>query len=186
MPAFVRDLVAITLSTGGATADVPRRVVLQPDDRWYFPRFPELTRIVPLADLEAAFSSFIADHLATFDDTVRFGAWINPTSRTCYLDLITHVPTEAQAELLAHRYGREAGRPVVAIYNPLRRLTTYLNYGSSRPTSIPGHHARPPSPPCGPRPRHRARRSAPNTPPATSVGSVPSAIDCLRHGPHTR
>jgi hypothetical protein len=128
LPAFVRDLVAITLSTGGATADIPRRLLLRPDDRWYFPRFPELTRIVPLTDLEAAFGSFLSDHLPVFDDSVRFGAWINPTTQTCYLDLITHAPTEVQAEVLAHRYSREGGRPVVAIYNPLRDLTTYLQH----------------------------------------------------------
>jgi hypothetical protein len=125
---FIRDLVSTTTRTGGATADIPRRRLLRPDDRWYFPRFPELTRIVPLTGLEAAFGSFISDHLTAFGDSVRFGAWINPTSRTCYLDLITHAPTEAQAEALAHRYSRDGGRPIVAIYNPLRGLTTYLHH----------------------------------------------------------
>lgn len=126
LTAFIRNLVATTLRTGGATADVPRRQLLQPDDQWYFPRFPELTRILPLTDLDTAFGGFISAHLTAFDDTVRFGAWINTADRTCYLDLITHAPTEAQAAALARRYGREAGRPVVAIYNPLRDLTTYL------------------------------------------------------------
>ncbi|WP_427884945.1 hypothetical protein ACQHIV_22445 [Kribbella sp. GL6] len=122
-------LAAVTLSSGGVTADITRRTITPPRDSWYFPRYPGLTRIVPLDGLAAAIRGFVADHRALFTDEIQFGAWINPDSRLCYLDLITQLPDQAEAERMARRYGVEGGRKVVAIYNPVRALTVRLGGG---------------------------------------------------------
>jgi hypothetical protein len=126
---FTNQLAATILTTGGVTADITRQTVTPPQDSWYFPRHPGLTRIVPQAGLPTAIRDFVAEHFALFDAAVQFGAWINPDSQLCYLDLITCLGDQAEAERLACAYGAEGGRQVVAIYNPVRVTTVRLGTG---------------------------------------------------------
>ncbi|MFG1906195.1 hypothetical protein [Kribbella sp. NPDC048928] len=128
-PAFPSRLAAVTLTTGGVTADINHETIGPALDSWYFPRYPGLTMIVPQDGLATAIDDFVDDHRALFTDEVQFGAWINPDSRLCYLDLITHAPERGLAEELAGRYGVEGGRRVVAIYNPVRAVTVRLGTG---------------------------------------------------------
>jgi hypothetical protein len=124
---FTDRLAATTLTTGGVTADITRLSITAPCDSWYFPRYPELTRILPQAGLPVAIRDFVLDHRELFDgDLIQFGAWINPGTRMCYLDVITRSPSRVEAKRLARRYGAEGGRQVVAIYNPVRGVTERL------------------------------------------------------------
>ena len=125
-PAFLNRLAAVTLTTGGVTADITRLTITPPEDSWYFPRHPGLTRIVPQDALAAEIRDFVTEHHQLFVDGVRFGAWVNPDSQLCYLDLITWASSRREAERLARRYGEEGGRQVVAIYNPVRGVTERL------------------------------------------------------------
>jgi hypothetical protein len=36
-------------------------------DSWHFPRYPELTRILPLEDLAGSMLDFVQDHHTLFD-----------------------------------------------------------------------------------------------------------------------
>ena len=121
------EIVAATLADGGATVDVTSGTLLTADDSWYFPRYPECTRIVPVDGLAAAVLAFAIDH----EDVLRterrwLGTWLNPGSGQCYLDVITRSASRSEALALARRYGREGGRRILAICNPLRQATEYV------------------------------------------------------------
>lgn len=121
---LVRSIVRTTLDQGGSTTDLVAGRVLPATDAWYFPRFPGRTRIVPLPSLGDSVRSFIDEHRETLTaDSLWLGTWINPETRTCYLDLITRTVDEQEARALARTYSREGGRRIIAICNPKRRLT---------------------------------------------------------------
>lgn len=112
---------------GGVTADVTRRRLTPARDAWLLPRYPGLTRIVPLTELRESVADFLSAHQAVFDgEKVQFGGWINPVGRKCYLDLIVQVSSQSEAERLAGRYGREGGRRIEAIHNPALGRTVRL------------------------------------------------------------
>ena len=125
---LVEQIVRMTLDHGGTTADL-RTMRIQPvEDAWYFPRFPERTMIVTLTELGSSVSRFIELHReALITGGLWLGTWINPETRTCYLDLITRSADQHEAVELARRYSRDGGRKIIAICNPSRRLTVDLD-----------------------------------------------------------
>jgi hypothetical protein len=125
--AFTDLLVGTIQQTGGVTADITAGRLIPAPDAWLLPRYPGLTRIVPLTGLKESLTDFIETHRPVFDgELVQFGAWINPVGRQCYLDLIVQVPSQSEAERLAGRYGREGGRRIEAIHNPALGRTVRL------------------------------------------------------------
>lgn len=120
------EIARATLANGGATVDVAAGRLLPPDDRWYFPRHPARTRIVPPQCLQDSVATFITDHRQHFHDGLYLGTWLNPHTTTCYLDLITATPDKHEALALARRYSHQSGRKIVAICNPLRALTEHV------------------------------------------------------------
>ncbi|WP_405056164.1 hypothetical protein OG474_25900 [Kribbella sp. NBC_01505] len=130
LPGFTHRLAAATRATGGVTADITRLSITPVHDSWHFPRYPELTRILPLEDLAGSILAFVQEHQDLFDgEVIQFGAWINPATQLCYLDLITRSSSRDEALELARKYGVQGGRQVVAIYNPVRELTEWLGEG---------------------------------------------------------
>ncbi|MFI5709716.1 hypothetical protein [Kribbella sp. NPDC051620] len=124
---FADLLVGAIQQNGGVTADITAGRLTPARDAWLLPRYPALTRIVPLAGLRASVVDFIETHKSVFDgDLVQFGGWINPVGRRCYLDLIVQAESQAEAERLAGRYGREGGRRIEAIHNPALGRTVRL------------------------------------------------------------
>ncbi|HVX43738.1 MAG TPA: hypothetical protein VHC49_07620 [Mycobacteriales bacterium] len=121
MSELIRTICAETRRCGGTTADLHSLVV--PTDQWYFPRFPEHTQIVSLADLPSSLERFVGIHRAVLAGGLLLGTWINPDNRMCYLDLITRVAAEHRALELARHYSRLGGRDIVAICNPVRGIT---------------------------------------------------------------
>lgn len=123
-------MVAATVANGGVTVDPRTGAVLPPDDRWYLPRHPDLTRIVPLEELGAALARFAFDHADHLRDTdLLLGTWFSPDTKACYLDLIVREETEAGAIDAARRYSRTSDRHIVAICNPRRGQTIFIPPG---------------------------------------------------------
>jgi hypothetical protein len=54
------------------------------------------------------------------------GTWIHPVTRYCYLDITTHRADLDEACRVARAVGMHEQRPIVALYNPKRRQTIYL------------------------------------------------------------
>ncbi len=125
---LIEQIVRTTLDHGGTTADLRTMRIHPAEDAWYFPRFPERTMIVALTGLASSVSGFIEQHReALITGDLWLGTWINPESRKCYLDLITRSTDRQDALELARSYSRSGGRKIIAICNPLRRLTVDLD-----------------------------------------------------------
>jgi hypothetical protein len=125
---LIEQIVRMTVDHGGTTADLRTMKILPAIDAWYFPRFPEWTMIVALTDLDSSVSHFIEVHREMLiTGNLWLGTWINPETRTCYLDLITRTADAQEALALARRYSRYGGRKIIAICNPSRRQTLDLD-----------------------------------------------------------
>lgn len=130
---LLRRVVRATLEDGGATVDLTRGTMMEPRDRWYFPRHPELTRIVPVQCLAATIGGFVSEHARLWTRRgLLLGTWVNPDSGDCYVDLITHESSRARALDAARRHGRDGRRAIVALCNPHRRLTVDVRTGQLR------------------------------------------------------
>jgi hypothetical protein len=123
-PIVLAGVAAATRRNGGATVDAGTGALRAPDDRWYFPRYPDLTAIVPPAGLEGALGAFVEHHRGRLaSEGLLLGTWIRPATGHCYLDLITSAAGSAEALVLARRFSRLHGRRILAVCNPLRGRT---------------------------------------------------------------
>lgn len=128
-PEFASEIARMTLAAGGATVDVIAERFVPAGDVWYFPRHPGRTKIVALnpIHLSDAIAEFVSGNWHLFQPgEVYLGTWIHRDVTSCYLDLITHAPDKPHAIRLAHRFGAEEGRRIVAICNPASNSTHYL------------------------------------------------------------
>ena len=90
-------------------------------DYWYFPAFPDKTKIVAPERLEAAFAEFAATHAQDLARRGRYlGIWRNPHTGDYYLDINTRAKTKEQAIKRMEQINKVSKRHILAAYNPAR------------------------------------------------------------------
>lgn len=125
---FFNKVIEEIMQSGGASVDVKRQIIVQPQDYWMFPKYPSKTRIIPKTmDLKREIDKYLEDcKVQLHEKGVYFGIWLNPKTNEYYLDITMTVGEMKEAILVAKKISIDEGRKIVAIYNPLRNETVYL------------------------------------------------------------
>lgn len=131
-PAFENYLAAIiekTLSQGGTASKPSQCQFLPVRDVWSFPKYPARTIIVPYTvNLVETVRNFITQNEAILnEEDCWLGTWLHPQTREVYFDVSTGLQDQDAARELANQAGTREGRLVVAMYNPFKNETIYLN-----------------------------------------------------------
>ena len=131
-PTFEGYLITIiekTLSQGGTASKPSQCQFLPVRDLWSFPKYPARTVIVPdTVNLVEAVRDFITQNEAFLnEEDCWLGTWLHPQTREVYFDVSTGVQDLDTARNVANQAGTREGRLVVAMYNPFRNETIYLN-----------------------------------------------------------
>lgn len=93
-------------------------------DYWYFPAFPDRTKIVAPERLEPAFAEFIATNAQDLARRGRYlGIWRNPQNGDYYLDINTRATSKEQAVKRMEQINKVSKRHILAAYNPVRDVT---------------------------------------------------------------
>lgn len=125
---YVQALASRTRQEGGTASKPAARKFLPPRDLWCFPKYPAQTSILPPdVDLHATLTAFLAAHEgALAEEDCWLGTWVHPQTGEIYLDVSTGIADLEAARTAARQYGTREGRPVVAMFNPLRNETVFL------------------------------------------------------------
>ena len=143
-PTFEGYLITIiekTLSQGGTASKPSQYQFLPVRDIWSFPKYPARTVIVPdTVNLIEAVRDFITQNEAFLnEEDCWLGTWLHPQTREVYFDVSTGMQDLDTARNVANQAGTREGRLVVAMYNPFRNETIYLNeHPPASHKSIPG------------------------------------------------
>lgn len=126
---YLITIIEKTLSQGGTASKPSQCQFLPVRDLWSFPKYPARTVIVPYTvNLVETLRSFITQNEAFLnEEDCWLGTWLHPQTREVYFDVATGIKDLNAARDVAHQAGIREGRLVVAIYNPLRNETIYLN-----------------------------------------------------------
>lgn len=93
-------------------------------DYWYFPAFPDKTKIVSHERLEPAFAEFTAMHAQDLARRGHYlGLWRNPQNGNYYLDINTRTTTKEQAIKCMEQINKVSQRRILAAYSPARNTT---------------------------------------------------------------
>jgi len=93
-------------------------------DYWYFPAFPDKTKIVTPERLEPAFAEFTATYAQELAWPGRYlGLWRNPKTGNYYLDINIRATTKEQALKRMEQINKVSKRRILAAYNPSRDTT---------------------------------------------------------------
>lgn len=114
--------------TGGVSASIDQRKLLNPRDSWCFPKYSSRTRIVPqTADLLIELETFVKDNMEfLIEEDTFLGVWLNPNTQHYYLDITTAIDDLNIAKKTAKEISRREGRKIVTLYNPYLNKTEYL------------------------------------------------------------
>lgn len=114
--------------TGGVSASVEQRKLLNPRDSWYFPKYPSRTRIVPQSvNLLIELETFIKDNMELLlEEDTFLGVWLNPNTGHYYIDITTSIDILDLAKKTAKDISQREGRKIVTLYNPSKNKTEYL------------------------------------------------------------
>lgn len=79
-------------------------------------------------DLASEIKEFITKNSSFLkEEDCWLGTWVNPRSGEYYLDVATGIHDLAMARQLAMEAGKREGRNIVALFNPQKSQTIYLN-----------------------------------------------------------
>lgn len=126
---YLADIIEKTLSQGGTASKPSQYQFLPVRDLWSFPKYPARTVIVPdTVNLIEAVRNFITQNEAFLnEEDCWLGTWLNPQTEEIYFDVSTGMQDIEVARKTANQAGTREGRLVVAMYNPFRNKTIYLN-----------------------------------------------------------
>ncbi len=126
---IIPEIVAKTANDGGATYDFRTLSFVEPEDYWYFPKYPDLTEIVSEAALTQSLFRFIYNnqYRVLEKDTV-FGTWVNPSTNKVYIDINMFRYRKNEAISVAKELSKTGGRKIVSIYNPYQNKTEYIEH----------------------------------------------------------
>jgi len=126
---YIREVIARTLCDGGSASKPNRLEFFTARDLWCFPKYPARTAILPqTVDLASEIKEFITKNSSFLEEEdCWLGTWVNPHSGEYYLDVSTGVHDLAMARQLAMQAGKREGRNIVALFNPQKSQTIYLN-----------------------------------------------------------
>ena len=118
---LVTSIAAKTIQDGGTTYSFAKKEFVNDADKWFYPKYPALTRVVPVDDLTQALSDYIDRHAELLEqESMYLGTWINPESKKCHLDVNTASASKDGALLAAHRAEEGQEGEILAVYNPHR------------------------------------------------------------------
>jgi len=125
---FVLNIIQIVHQTGGVTLDLSNLSIVQPKNRWYFPKYPSKTKIIFSEKiLSREIIKFTKENILLFQQKKIFlGIWINPDTSEYYFDITTYLIDRKEAIKMARIYGKEQGRKILSIYNPKLKKIVYL------------------------------------------------------------
>lgn len=126
---YLIDIIEKTLSQGGTASKPSQCEFLPVRDLWSFPKYPARTIIVPhTVNLIETTRSFIAQNESLLnEEDCWLGTWLHPQTGEVYFDVATGMQDVDAAQELASQAGKREGRLIVAMYNPFRNETIYLN-----------------------------------------------------------
>lgn len=126
---YLADIIEKTLSQGGTASKPSQYQFLPVRDIWSFPKYPARTVILPVTvNLIEAVRDFITQNEALLnEEDCWLGTWLHPQTREVYFDVATGIQDLDTARNVANQAGTREGRLVVAMYNPFRNETIYLN-----------------------------------------------------------
>lgn len=123
---FLDEIVERAIQDGGVTVELGSQKVIEQLDEWLFPRWPDLTVVVPANRLEPAIAEFIAAHRDKMHDTY-LGIWYE--NGNYYIDANAHIANLGDARRVARTYSEQSSRAIISAYNPARDKTEYFQKG---------------------------------------------------------
>lgn len=121
---FLQEIAEKAVRDGGVSADMQALKTVGGLDEWLFPRWPDLTTVVPEKRLAAALAEFTAAHRGKLTADVYLGVWRHDGKY--YIDLNAHAPSVKDAASLARTYSAESKRDIISAYNPAQDKTYYF------------------------------------------------------------
>lgn len=121
---FLEKIAKKAVQEGGISADLQELTIVNNLDEWLFPRWPDLTVIVPAKRLAAALAEFTATHKDKLTDDIYLGVWRH--AGKYYIDINAHTTTFKDAENLAKSYSTESERTILSAYNPAQGKTRFF------------------------------------------------------------
>lgn len=127
--AYLAEVASRTIDLGGSASRPSTGEFLPDQDLWCFPKYPSKTAILPFsANLPEELQKFIVVNSSLLNQPdCWLGTWLNPNTRDFYLDIATGVEDFEEAKTYAIQAGKTENRQVVAIFNPLKKRTIFLN-----------------------------------------------------------
>ncbi|QBD81900.1 hypothetical protein EPA93_40370 [Ktedonosporobacter rubrisoli] len=125
---YVLEVAIATLERGGVTSKLATYQLLEPVNRWSFPKYPSKTAILaPDIDIVEELKTFIQLHEQCLrEPDCSLGTWINPATKYYYLDITMSCADLEEARREALLISQSEGRKIVAIYNSWCGRTVYL------------------------------------------------------------
>ncbi len=125
---YILEVSIATLERGGVTSKVDTYQFLAPIDAWGLPKYPGKTVVLPPgANIAEELIQFIkANEADLHEPDAWLGTWIDPTTKRCYLDITTILPTLEEAKREASERSIQESRNIVAVYNFKHNQTVYL------------------------------------------------------------
>jgi len=126
---YLAEVAARTIKEGG-TASKPHVCEFLPvQDLWCFPKYPSKTIILPqTANILDALRRYIAQNETALNESdCWLGTWVNPQTGDFYLDVSTGIAGLEKAKRIAIQVGKQEGREIVAMFNPMQNQTIFLN-----------------------------------------------------------
>lgn len=122
---MIDKIVTLARNQGGVTADIAQSKIIENLDEWVFPRWPDLTSIVPENRLEASLVEFMNKHNREFAEKKYLGMW-RDKNNMYYIDVNVHIKKLAEARRLAKTYSKDSSRGIISLYNPAKNKLEYL------------------------------------------------------------
>lgn len=121
---IIETIARRAIRDGGVTYDAKGQQFVKKQDQWVFPRWPDLTTIIPEARLKPALMEFVANYSDKLNDKVYLGVWRK--QQKYFIDCNAYTASFEDARVLAKAYSKDSQRSIISAYNPAKNVSRYF------------------------------------------------------------
>lgn len=123
---MIANIIRRVKDEGGITVDILSMKIIDQLDEWLFPKYPDLTSIVPAKRLENALVEFVGKNKQQLHADTYLGIWRGEDGMY-YIDANAHIKSIEDARRLARTYSQGSSRNIISAYNPALDRTEYFD-----------------------------------------------------------